>query len=428
MATALVFVSQISRGQQVDTTAQIQHYFAEWRVAASRDAGRLWGKPLYGPFLLLDPASRLSWANVPDSAGLLRARGGLFAGRLPAELNAANTAFSWAGRRWSTALLPLPTNRFERLNLLAHEAFHRLQPSLGLEFSEPDNRHLDQETGRVYLRLELAALRQAVSAPTLGQANRHLRAALVFRACRRRLYPGAAANENRLEMNEGLAEYTGLLLSGRSAAQTRQHLLASSRLFERNPSFVRSFAYCTVPFYGYLLRLRTPSWNRHLTSRTDLTALFSTAFRLPPAIPPFSRTSALQAAYGGPAIVAEERKREQQRQARLAAYHRQFQQKPYLAILLRKMNISFDPRNTVPLDTAGTVYPTLRVADEWGVLTANDGALISADWTRLTVASPTDTVSAAIAGPGYTLQLRPGWRLHRDPAGNYRLRPVTIAK
>jgi len=416
------------RGQARTDLTRAKGYFAEWRAAAARDAGRFWGRSLAGPVLLVEPDARWVLANVPDSAGLLRAAGGVYAGTLPTRFNVANTAVRWAGRRWSMLLWPLPADHAERLTLLAHESFHRLQPALGFTIPELSNAHLDQEAGRGYLRLELAALRQALQAATPAQAQARTRAALSFRAARRRRYPAAAAAaENALELNEGLAEYTGLQLSGRSAAQQRQHLLAASQAFERSPSFVRSFAYLTLPLYGYLLRPQAPRWHRQITSSTDLTALFNAAFRVRPTAPAALR--ALESAYGGRAIREQERAREQRQQRQLAVYRQQFQVAPHLIIPLRKMNVAFDPRTAVPLDTAGTVYPTLRVTDDWGVLTASGGALLGARWNQVTVPAPTDTLApAAVAGPGYTLQLPTGWRVRRTPDGNFQLRPTASPK
>src|SRR3954453_15573606 len=78
--------------------------FEAARALSARDAGRLWGKPLYGPMLLVDPATRTIVANQKDAAGTLAPVDGhpkLFSGTLPPGVGVANTATNWAGVRWT---------------------------------------------------------------------------------------------------------------------------------------------------------------------------------------------------------------------------------------------------------------------------------------------------------------------------------------
>ena len=83
-------------------------------------------------------------------------------------------------------LWPLPTDRNQRLALMLHESFHRIQDSLGLPMSNPDNPHLDTLDGRYYLQLEYRALSAALQSE--GVAQRQAAAdAVAFRRQRRAL-------------------------------------------------------------------------------------------------------------------------------------------------------------------------------------------------------------------------------------------------
>jgi hypothetical protein len=42
-------------------------YFQQLRETSARDAGKLWGKPIYGPILLVDRKTRDVIANQADS-------------------------------------------------------------------------------------------------------------------------------------------------------------------------------------------------------------------------------------------------------------------------------------------------------------------------------------------------------------------------
>lgn len=116
---------------------------------------------MYGPILLINPKTRELFANCPDSNGLLKKEGLLYKGYLPEEINIANYVIHLGGRKWSMILLNLlSSKKNERINLFAHELFHCAQPSLGFEFIEGDNKHLDKKEARIYLRLELEALKK----------------------------------------------------------------------------------------------------------------------------------------------------------------------------------------------------------------------------------------------------------------------------
>ena len=172
-------------------------YFGEIKEATIQNE-KLWSKNLYGPILLVDPGTRIVFANISDSAGQLKNNGKMFTGILPPEVNIANTSIRWNGTDWAMVILPLPTIKEDRLNLLAHELFHRAQPSLGFKLYMPDNNHLDQKDGRIYLRLELEALKKAIQSVTDTGRKSHTMDALYFRSYRYQLYPGADSLENSL--------------------------------------------------------------------------------------------------------------------------------------------------------------------------------------------------------------------------------------
>jgi len=69
------------------------------------------------------------------------------------------------------------------------------------------------------------------------------------------------------------------------------------------------------------------------------------------------------------------------------------------------MNISFDPRNIVPLEGYGTVYPNMRVSDNWGILTVTGGALLGTNWDKVILSEPTLITTERISGNGWTLEL-----------------------
>ncbi|QBA21021.1 hypothetical protein EU348_07375 [Chryseobacterium indologenes] len=399
----------------------ISVYFDELQTASKKNIG-LWNKDLYGPMILIDPKTRKFFATEPDSEGILKRDGTLYSGILPATVNIANTAVNWGGKRWTMIMLPLSQNKENRINLLAHESFHSIQPSLGFNLNNVENNHLDQKEGRIYLRLELEALKQAIRSNSEKEMKQHLTNALTFRKYRNTLYKGSETTENLLELNEGIAEFTGLIMSGRNKDQTRSYFLNGIEGFMKNPTFVRSFAYYTTSVYGYLLYHKDPDWNKKIDAKTDLTGYFIKAFDIRIQADLQKAVEKLSDNYNGTAIIKEETDREEQTKKRIAEYKLKFIQQPHFEIKFEKMNVSFDPRNIVPVEDKGTVYPNIRITDLWGILTVENGALMSPNWDKISISNPVNTENKKVSGDGWILELTDGYTIAKEEgSGNYKL-------
>jgi len=419
---AIVMFIQSSFGQRVSTFQDsIAVYFDEIKVEALKHQ-QLWAKNLYGPILLVNPKTKQIFANYPDTAGTLKQFDKIYSGTLPKKINIANTSINWNGRQWAMVMLPLPVNKQARINLLAHELFHVYQPSFGFQLSNTDNNHLDQKDGRIYLRLELEALKKAILSASKHEQKEHLVHALAFRKYRYLLYPDAETTENLLELNEGISEYTGFVISGRNKKQTTEHFVNSIHSFLNNPTFVRSFAYQTIPVYGYLLSKTKNDWNREITMKTNLTDYFINSFDISLPNELKKTIDLVSNQYNGDVIIAEEKTRDEKTKLLIAEYKAKFITQPHFELVFEKMNVSFDPRNIMPLENKGTVYPNIRVTDNWGILTVVKGALMSSNWDKISVTIPEKNDGKNISGDGWTLELKEGYSLSKDEStGNFKL-------
>lgn len=405
------------------------------RAALHADAGRLWGARLdtldwlgvAGPTVHLtrDPA-------VPGYA----AAGGLWTGPLPAGIAPANTSIEWAGRRWAMVLLPVPSDSADAVRLLIHEASHVAQPSVlptpAYQETAAGSALLDDEAGRLWLRLELRALAAALEATGPARARDAARA-LLFRARRYRdATPEERARETALDLVEGLPEYTSWRLTDGRAAD----VAAAVRRADSAASYVRAFVYATGPAYGYLLdAVAGPAWRRKARGGGDLQRLLLAAL---PASPPEVATAlaggALEEAagrrleraaveagrrFGADSIRAFETARATARRERVARLRAAFVDGPTLRIRPGALRVSFNPSAQVPLADAGTVMPALLwKADDGAELRAPDGALVVQDWSELRVplgsVAPTPGALAAPVewqGAGWVLRLPAGWVL-----------------
>lgn len=387
---------------------------AELEAAAMADGGKLWGVELIGPVLFVDPATHDAVANQPDEQSKLAEKDGVFVGTLPAEIGVANTATDWAGVRWTMVMWPLPDNHYARARLLLHECFHRIQPQLNHGGGDALNLQLDTQQGRYWLRLEFRALAEAlIRARELRQ--RSIEDALLFRARRRELFPDAGTNESAFERNEGLAEYTGLRLCGYPEWVLADRAAQKLEKDESAASFVRSFAYATGPAYGVLLDERSPEWRRAIDPKTDLAALLARALSWKAPGDLAAEADKRAARYDGVEVLADEQRRAAERSATDARNRALFVDGPLLVLPFVKMGYTFDFNAITPLGDAGSVYRTVQVSDEWGILDVKDGALITRSanggMVDVRVPAPKDAAARPIAGEGWTLALKEGWTL-----------------
>lgn len=376
----------------------------ELRQMCEADRATLWGADLCGPLIIVDPATRQAWATQPDQAGTFRFSGTGWSGVLPEGVTVANTTVAWDGVRWIMVMAPLPQDATERRVLIAHEAWHRAQDSLGLPARNVEAPHLETERGRLLMRLEFRALATAMRSRTTAR-RRAARDAMYFRNMRVAEFLNAGYAEAALDRNEGLASYTGVRLGAGTGAEADMFAARTLDRYDRHDALARSYAYASGPAYGLLLDEYRATWRAELGGNSPGDVL-NVVLRPDPYSPQvFDR---LAARYGGEAIAAEERTRAQERAAQLAAYQAQYGSGPRLVLNVLSMQMEFDPEQVTPIDGLGSVYRTLTVRDAWGVLRATEGALISSDFTRIVLANPS---ADGLSGPGWALNTTPGMRV-----------------
>jgi len=382
---------------------------SDLQTMCAADAGQLWGASLCGPLIVVDPRSRQAWATQRDGLGafVLTPEGG-WVGALPQGVPVANTTVDWAGVRWIMVVGPLPEDATARRVLLAHEAWHRVQSSIGLAMQNANAAHLETERGRYLIRLELRALATAMLSN--GRARREsTKDALGFRMARFASFPDARSTEGSLDRNEGLAAYTGVRLG----AGEQGHLFTARALnaYDQQQSLARSYAYATGPAYGLLLDEYAPNWRRALAAWAPADLLVG-----PLRVREMRNRDLLRRAerYDGPQILAEERSRAETQQQLIASLRARFNG-PRLELPLGRMQFEFNPEAVTPVEGLGTVYQTLTLRDLWGEFRATGGALISPDFSLLTASLPD---RGGMSGSGWSLSLASGYRLGSpDTAG-----------
>jgi hypothetical protein len=423
----VVITRSAAQSSGIDTKLATQ-YFRQLKQTSDRDGGKTWGLSLYGPLMFVDPKTGNIVANQADLEHKLVPQDGVFTGKLPTEISPANTAIDWAGVHWTMVMWPVADFRQARERLLLHECFHRLQQKLGLPARDAVNSHLDTLKGRIWIQMEWRALeralRQTGSARTAAIAD-----ALLFRAYRRSLFPDSGKNENALELNEGLAEYTGVRLSSADLQETAVRANIILRQARNNPTFARSFAYISGPAYGALLDLSGKPWRVSVKPTTDLGELLQQRYGVRTRVSEAAARAAVSR-YEGEEIVTNETQQEQRRAQQTAEARKKFLDGPVLILpLTDDVRYSYDPNNVVGIDTNSTVYPTMRLVDAWGVLTVTNGAWLERDASghvvRARVPAPTDLSARPLKGEGWSLELTNGWEVvPGERSGDVRIRKL----
>ena len=372
-----------------------QRYFEEATKLCERDAGRLWGVSLCGPMVIFDQKTGTRATSQPEPEGP--------APRFPGM---ADGPVSWGGLRWfAFPLYMLPEKDADaRQQLMLHGLFHRIQPDLGFMPSDGFNEHLDTLEGRVWMQLEWRALRRAIESTGNDRAEA-IADALAFRGERRRLFPGAADNERRDEIREGLASYTGIAAWATSPADAHRAAASALAAGESQPSFVGNFEAASGPAYGVLLDDVLPGWRRQVRATSDLGDLLASATNKPPT----TDVAVAAARYDAATLRTAEETRDRAQQVRVAELRRRFVDGPVLTMPAGGSGTS-DTTGSVGIPGVGTVFfRTFTLSAQWGRLNANAGVLRAADGATLSVPVTGPLQGTTLQGDGWSVTLNSGW-------------------
>jgi len=372
-----------------------QRYFEEVTKLCERDAGRLWGVSLCGPMVIFDPTTGTRATSQPEPEG-----------QPPRFTSFADGPVSWGGLRWfAWPLFMLPEKDADvRQQILLHGLFHRIQPELGLTPSDGFNEHLDTLEGRVWMQLEWRALRRAVESSGSDRAEA-IADALAFRRERRRLFPGAADNERRDEIREGLASYTGVAAWANSPADAARAAAAALAGGESQPAFVGNFEAHSGPAYGVLLDDLLPGWRRQVRSTSDLGDMLASAINRPPT----TDAAVAAARYDAATLRTAEEARDRAQQVRVAELRRRFVDGPVLTMPGRGSGTS-NTIGSVGIEGVGTVlFGNFTLTAQWGRLTADGGVLRAVGGATLSVPVTGPLEGTTLQGDGWSATLNSGW-------------------
>lgn len=380
----------------------------EIEIISKKDNGKFWKIPYSTPLLFVNTEDRKVYAfdiNMTPYTDIL-----------DANILIANTALKWNGNTWAMIQIPLPEQSFMRDKLILHEMFHVLQPQLGFgSLSETTCSHLEQKEARISLRLEMNALLKALE----QRGNKdsmyyHLANAFLFRNNRYDIYPEAKKKENLIELNEGIAEYTALMMmqhySSEKLSENQITTYFNDRVsrFEQD-NFIRSFAYETIPLYGYLIQLYIPDWHQKVDTNTNLIDYFMQITNV-------ASIKNGADSYDIENIITEENSRFEQMIAITNAIKEKYLCINHVRIPLIQYNISFDPQKIMAIESIGDLYINAVIIDSWGKLETSKGVILDKNQNRIFLSPPLKVENNDIFGDGWQLHLNDNWKIinHQD--------------
>lgn len=357
----------------------------------NKDNGKLWGVNLYSPVLGVDSLRNIV-SNVPDAPKTF-----------PTDKPVANSTTELDGKRWTMILWPLSGDQMHQSIILVHEMFHYRQPELGLwQDKDPNNSHLSNRDARTLLKLEWNALKAAASCDG-EQKKTALKDALSFRAWRRHLYPDFAQEENSLEIQEGLAEYTGRRIAIPSGKEYLQSLSDLDYLYESD-NLTRSFAYLSGPLYGLILDQSAHPWHKEMNSGSDLgsSAMAIYGITLPENLEETVETA--KAKYDFESIDAAEEAFQRKLEERNQTLRKLFALDNVITLECPNLSIQFSPDSMIKMDDGSMVIYGCTAFCDWGSVEGHP-LKVTSDWRRIelprldTLSFNNDTITTS----GWTL-------------------------
>ncbi|MDD3737210.1 MAG: hypothetical protein PHO11_08550, partial [Bacteroidales bacterium] len=235
------------------------------------------------------------------------------------------------------------------------------------------------------------------------------------------LFPDAIADENKFENYEGLTTFTYIKLCTSGPEEMKTRILEYLERIYQNSSYAWGYGFVHGALYATLLSDKDFDFKQIHTTDFDLgrAALEAYGVTLPEVCRDVAGSLAFN--YDIQSIRTEESEREERINENTRRIVSTFNEKPVLIINMESPNFSFEPEDIDYLDTLGTLYEKLRVADNWGKLAVdNGGALLTNDLRTLRVSAKEFLAERNhISGEGWHLVLNDGWRAVPSANGSY---------
>lgn len=372
----LAFISFNINAQYVDSDREfIEKTFSEIEQLVKSKKGQLWGINLNLPMMTIDQNTKEIIANKPDKKNLLIKKGNYYVGYYPKDKPIANSITKFGGTKYAYVGYPFPFPKSYLEVQLIHEMFHLVQDTLNLKTPVYNNQHMTAVDSRIFLQLEWNALEKALASLNPEEKKEHIRYALKFRKKRRLLFEDADKNENYFEIQEGLPEYTGHILTSSSPEDYIKSIEIIKNVIKPLEDYSGTFAYYSGCLYGGLLYSYDKDWSKTFQVSDDFGEKLQEYSGISK-IDTVVNIDFVNVNYNSFNIRINELKKEQEKEQIINDYNRIFND-TILSVNLVNPNMKVFPTATKTyLDTKGIVSQKIEIYDEWGKLLVTDGGCL----------------------------------------------------
>ncbi len=162
---------------------------------------------------------------------------------------------------------------------IIHELFHILQHKY-ISLNGSPITYLDNYDAREWLRLEYQALKNTLNAIDKNKSKSNIEIfvndALLFRKIRQTKYKEHLQKEIEIETSEGLANYTGFILS--TYPNKYEKTISEINQREQAQTYTRPFPYATGPAYGLIFDYLKINWKIGLDTTYNFLKIYETKY------------------------------------------------------------------------------------------------------------------------------------------------------
>jgi len=410
---SLTFLSVSIKAQSnfVDSAIII---FNNVRTICEQDNGKLWGHTLWKPVKIFNPETHQVVSNVDISSFNLKKKGNYFVGIEPQNIN--KDSLKIINKKITFIRYAYSKDITELSEVILHDSYHSVQREFNLAGICYQAIHLTNTSARIFLRLEWNYLWNAYNEKTKEKKKNLIDTAIFLRNYRRSLYSGSDTIENRFEILEGMAEFTGIYLATlKSDSLIKQKIEVFKKTVEKLQDYSRNYGYLTGLLYGSVLSQFSKLWTKDINKDSDLGLLLAKYSNSKPIVN--LDLIRVQANINYKYIEKEEKNIEEIKKKEKTDIAARFKNSSKLTLSLKNANYSYNPSTFLYIDSLGTYCPYFTISADWGrLVVTQNGGIFSKDWKTLFISVSSITINdkVIIDSENWKLILSEKWSIQKE--------------
>lgn len=392
----------------------------------SKDKAKLWGESIWDENILILGFDNTIYSlkELPESE---TTDGIIYFKKIPENtLGFSNSAQKFNGEEYAVVM---ENYLNDNSATIIHELFHILQ-NKHISLNGDPIKYLENFDAREWLRLEYQALRNALNSiienMDTAKVQTYLNDAVLFRKIRQTKYDSYLQKEIEIETCEGLANYTGHLLS--TYPNKYEKAIAELNEREQAKTYTRPFPYATGPAYGFLFDYLDIDWKDGLNKTYNFLKIYEEKVLKKAVITNNKNIELAKKRNNYQQIHKEEVERKKEIERIEKYYTEMFINKPTLSVEFvgQAYGLTYNMYGTLFFKDKGMVYSMMKGIDGSGKnfgnfstisgkeLLGSSGILLSTDGNTLTFPYPLEINGNKIIGEHYTIELNEGWEVAKD--------------